>query len=107
MRTIRTIAILGVVLIVVQLVALWITLRLAPLSVRELLPALLVIAVQLLTFWRLWHLRHWAGFGVAVVGILLALYSLIWLPMSLPFLAALVYMLWLLPRHWRHLKTGF
>ena len=107
MRTIRSIALLGAALTILQVVFLLMSLRTYPLSFWEMVPALLMVSGQLLILWRLWHLRRWAGILTMIMAIHLAVYCLIWLPSSLPFLAVFVYMLWLLPRNGRHLKTGF
>lgn len=107
MRTIRIVAVLGVLLTTLSVVVLLISLRSTPLSFWELVPALLMVSGQLLVFWRLWHLRRWAGILTMVMAVHFVVYCLIWLPASLPFLAVFLYMLWQIPRNWRHLRTGF
>ena len=107
MRTIQTIALLGVALTSLSVVTLLMSLRSDPVSFWELVPALLAVSGQLLILWRLWHLRRWAGILTMIMAVHLAVYCLIWLPNSLPFLSVFLYMLWQIPRNWRHLKTGF
>ena len=98
---------MGVFLITLQIVILLMSLRTDPVSFWEMIPALLTVSGQLLILWRLWHLRRWAGILTMIMAVHLAVYCLIWLPNSLPFLAIFIYMLWQLPRNWQHLKTGF